>query len=347
MEENRLSRPSQPIPPNFWAWLAGLSDGEACFSITHTGGSGTAYAVNYLVVLRADDWPVLQMAQEVSGLGDLRKRKATGTSHPQVAWQVRSLADCKILAAGFDSAGGLFAKKNRDFVIWKEAMGLIEAYGGGRYSPVGTRLGELKKLLHATKVWSPERATGYELLNGAGFTRKASGERSIGQMERVTRGARRMAIASKQYWNSEAGREAKVKRQDRYAKLTQGQVDGIIARVLDGERRKSLADEYGISVQLVGSLVRGERNRRDGSLQPLEKHVGPGATDPAFWESEAGQRARRNQAVARGKLSQAQIDELVSRYEAGGVTTYQLAEEYGVSRPLISKFIKGDYIRRD
>lgn len=156
-----------------------------------------------------------------------------------------------------------------------------------------------------------------------------------------------MAIASKQFWNSEAGREAKLQRQQRYAKLTQEQVDSIVARALAGERRKTLADEYGISVQYVGSLVRGEKPRRDGTLAPMESHISLKPSDPAFWKTEAGQRAHRNQAAARGKLSQDQIDELVARYNAGGVTTYQLAEEYGVSRPLISKFIKGNYIRRD
>lgn len=335
-----------PVPSNFWAWLAGLSDGEACFSITHAGGSGTAYGAHFIIALRADDWRVLRMAQQQSGLGDLRARPQRGTSSPQVAWQVRSLADCKALATGLDSAGGLRSKKARDFAIWKEAIGYIEAYGGGKHSPVGAKLAELKASLHITKRWSEDTALGYTDFNGAGFVRKEQG-RPAQQLERVNRGARRMAIASKQFWTSEAGRETKLQRQQRYAKLTQEQIDDIISRTLAGERRKLLADEYDISVAYVGSLVRGEKTRRDGTLAPMEPNVGLKPSDPEFWKTEAGQRAHRNQAAARGKLSQAQIDELVARYKDGRVTTYQLAEEYGVSRPLISKFIKGNYIRRD
>lgn len=320
----------------FWSWLAGFSDGEACFALRFSGGASKSYQPDFILGLRADDWRLLEAIRDRTGLGYLRSVNKGEGKNPQVTWRVGSIEQSKQLANGFRSGSGLFSKKARDFALWAEATELIGAYGGGLHSPIGAKLAEIKQQLHDVKLYHEDFAAGWEGRKG----------RSDGPRQMRDRGFYN-ARASKRFWGSELGPPEKLARQRRYSRLTQEQVDEIITRALAGERRKDLADEFGVSRQLIGNFLRGERPRRDGTLAPLEPHPGPKASSPDFWKSEAGQRAHRNQAILRGKLSQQQIDELVERWKAGGVTQNALAAEYGVSRPLISKFIKGNYIRRD
>lgn len=317
-----------------WAWLTGLFDGEGCFTITYEKRPPSSYHVRAAVSLRADDWQTLKFAMELTGVGRLRyKGKVSATrpgSNPALVWEVSRLDDCLHLAEGLTSGGGLRSKKARDFAIWRKALGLIDEHGGGIHSPASAELAELKSQMHETKVYSEALATGAEVYVGVRV---------------VKRGGR----GSHSFWAGDTGqsRRERQSRQLRYAKLTQSDIETIIARVEQGDRRAEIARDFGISSGLISKFVAGKYIRRDGTLEEVRNVSKVKATDPEFWKTEAGQRAHRNQAAARGKLSQDQIDELVARYKAGGVTTYQLAEEYGVSRPLISKFIKGNYIRRD
>lgn len=309
-----------------WAWLAGLIDGEGCFTISLEKRPPSGYHTRMAVSLRADDWRALMHARDGSGLGRVRYVASTSQA-PMFTWQVTRIDECLQLIAGLEAVGGLHGKKARDFALWAEAAKLIAEFGGGVHSTSRDRLAELKALNHALKPFSSELAQGSEVFRG------------VRQEAREGRG-------SKEHWASPAGDKGKLLRQKLYARLSQEQVDDIVSRVLAGERRKALAEEYGVSHQLIGDFFRGEKMHRDGTTSPLEAHEGPKASDPAFWKSEAGQRAHRNQAILRGKLTQAQIDEAVARYNAGGVTQKELAEEYGVSRPLIGKFVKGNYIRK-
>lgn len=315
-----------------WAWLAGLFDGEGCFTITYEKRPPGSYHVRAAVSLRADDWQTLQFAMELTAVGRLRYKGKVSEdrprSNPALVWEVSRIDDCITLSAGLLAAGGLRSKKNRDFIIWQEALALLDEHGGGSHSPAAVRLAELKEEMHRVKVYSGDLATGADPYVG------------VRVLKRGGRG-------SHAFWagDTEQSRRERQSRQLRYAKLSQPDIDAIIARVAAGERRSDIAADFDISVGLISKFVSGKYLRRDGTLAPVENPPALKPTDPAFWKTEAGQRAHRNQA-ARGKLSQAQIDELVARYNAGGVTTYQLAEEYDVSRPLISKFIKGNYIRR-
>ena len=325
----------------FWTWLAGLSDGEACFSVTHTGGASTAYGTHYFLALRADDWRVLHFAQQRAGVGSLRQRPARGTSKPAVAWEVRGYEDSIALRDGLNLGGGLQSKKALDFALWSEAVDLIHLYGGGKHSTAGPRLAELKAELHAVKPYSEERAEGYQQFNGKGFVKGIDPE--VARAERVNL---RRARSARNLWASEAAQDMKLQRQRAYSKLSQADIDDIVVRVAAGERRAEIAAQYGISIGLISKFVSGKYLRRDGTLALVENEPGLKPTDPAFWKSEAGLRLLHKQATTRGKLSQNQIDELVERYNSGKMTQSALAQEYGVSRPLVGKFVKGDYIRR-
>lgn len=322
----------------FWSWLAGFSDGEACFALRLSGGHGRqTYTASFVLGLRADDWRLLQAIQRRTGLGYLRSipRK---DGNPQVTWTVTATADCAALATGLRRGCCLFSKKRRDFDLWSQAVDLLMIHGGGQIrSAAAAELAVLKENLHGVKRYSEDFADGWAERQG----RRSTPRPSVGPRTRHAR-------AAKRFWNEDRGTAEKLIRQKRYARLSQEQVNSIVDRALAGERRVDLAKEYGVSRQLIDNILAGKALRRDGTLAPTEKlSSGLKPSDPEFWKSEAGQRAHRNQAILRGKLTQAQIDEIVQRYEDGGTTMNALAAEFGVSRPLISKFIKGNYIRRD
>lgn len=330
---------------SFWSWLAGLSDGEACFAL-RVSGRFPSYRPEYVMGLRADDYPMLSAIQKRAHIGYLRSLPRGG-KNPQVSWSVTNISECRRLADGFRSGAGLFSKKARDFALWCRAVDLIAEYGGGvARSPVADELAALKAQLHMVKEFDANRAAGWDQFLG----RRSFPVVGADEFPR-TRPTRRgdgsyNSRAAKRFWSSERGAEEKLARQQRYSRLSQEQIDEIIRRVLAGERRKDLAQEFGVSHQFIGTLVRGGRPRRDGTLQPMDGITGPKASSPEFWKSEAGQKAQRERAKLRGKISQEQIDRLVERNK-NGESAYSLAKEYGISKPLALKFIKGNYIRRD
>lgn len=321
--------------PDFWSWLAGLADGEGCFTIFVTSG---AFHAKFAIAMRIDDWRVLHHAKVASGLGILLTKGGTagrGNEKPAYHWGISTIDECKALITGLDSGCGLLSKKRRDYEIWKEAVGLLDRYGGGRHSEVYGRLGELKQNLHSVKVYHPEISDGAELHTGRG----GAGTYATAKTGR----------SSTEFWASDTpeARRAKQWRQLRYAKLSQDDIDEIVRRDLAGESRVHIARDFGITPGLISKFASGQYLRRDGTLFPVVNERRPKASSSDFWKTEAGQRARKRQAALCGKLPQEQIDDIVSRYEAGDGTMASLASEFGVSRPLVSKFIKGNYIRRD
>ena len=313
----------------FWSWLAGLADGEGCFLIGKQGGFVHA---RFTIHLRADDWRVLREIHERSGIGTLTRQQTPSSdlrnSNPAVRWSVAAIDDCVKLVAGF-SLSGLRSKKARDFAIWKEAVALIDQFGGGAKSPVYGRLLELADTIRDVKRFAP-LSTG-----------------DAAEVERLfDEGRRKRHERSAAYWQSDRAIGERQQRQQRYAKLTQAQIDDIIRRVAAGERRVAIAEEYGVTVSLVGNFVRGKYMRRDGTLAPAEARVLPKATTPEFWKTEQGQAAQRARAIQRSKVTQKQIDEIVRRVR-DGETQNAVASDFGISRPLVAKFLRGDYVKRE
>lgn len=321
--------------PDFWSWLAGLTDGEGCFTIFLSSGT---YHAKFAIAMRADDWRALYYARERSGLGILTYKHSFGgreNTKPAMAWTISTIDECKALIVGFDSGCGLLSKKRRDYDIWREAVDLLDRHGGGRHSESHDALGKMKQALHSVKAYHPETAAGADLHTG----RNGNGVNTVAKTGR----------AGSEFWASDTpeARRAKQWRQLRYAKLSQTDIDEIVRRDLAGEPRVHIARDFGITSGLISKFTAGQYLRRDGTLFPVVNEQRPKASSPDFWKTEAGERAHKRQALLRGKLSQDQIDEIVSRYKAGDGTMASLAAEFGVSRPLVSKFIKGNYIRRD
>jgi len=320
----------------FWTWAAGIFDGEGCFFLVYDKARGSHYA-RFAIGLRADDWRVIQMIKDEAGFGSIRKKfpspNAPKGSNPAVSWEVATHDGCVALLQGLRSGYGLRSKKARDFELWAEAVELISEHGRGRHTVAGPRLVEIKEELHRVKRWSPERAEGFQSITGR------DGDGTTAEHKPKT------GRSSSAFWASPESIPAKTLRQRLYAKLTQAQIDEIVSRVLAGERRVALAREFGVSPQLIGKFINGGAPRRDGTFQLLEAHTTIAANSSEFWKSEAGLRAKTYNATKRSKLTQAQIDELVVRH-TNGESMHQLATAFDVSRPLVSKFVRGDYVRR-
>jgi LAGLIDADG endonuclease len=102
--------------------LAGLTDGEGCFSIA------TNHCA-FVVKMRADDRPLLErIRSEVGSPGRFANAKGLGeTQKPQVSWIISRKAELLWLTEVFD-AFPLWSKKARDYEIWREAV--IAWYSG-------------------------------------------------------------------------------------------------------------------------------------------------------------------------------------------------------------------------
>jgi len=110
----------------FAYWLAGLIDGEGCFTIkAHTRGT---HAPSFAIKLRADDIAVLEHARRTLGAGTVTiERRAEGND--MARWVVGDKVGCQRLVDLLDKYP-LRAKKRIDYWTWREAV--CEWTGRGR-----------------------------------------------------------------------------------------------------------------------------------------------------------------------------------------------------------------------
>jgi hypothetical protein len=90
--------------------------------------------------LRDDDLPILLDIQERLKMGTLYHKLGQDRDNPQIVWGVQRSADCIRLVEIFDKHP-IRAKKQADFEIWREAVGMINRglSKGGRAHPTYDR----------------------------------------------------------------------------------------------------------------------------------------------------------------------------------------------------------------
>ena len=127
------------LPLNgFWNnhWLSGFVDGEGSFGIERDTGEGRrAWSFSLAIVLRQDDVNILDTLAKAIGGQYYRVIRQNG--RPQVSWRVKKQSEIKRLITYFDNYP-LYAKKWRDYVLWRDAALLYFQYSpgaGGRISP--------------------------------------------------------------------------------------------------------------------------------------------------------------------------------------------------------------------
>jgi hypothetical protein len=129
-KHNRSPIPS--FPPDidrqrFGDWLSGFVDGEGCFVLTtrkRMPYSQPSPTVRLAISLRADDRPVLDLIRSYLGCGciGIADRPHAGNDKPAAQFRVNSIVDlAQIIVPHFD-LHPLFAKKKRDFAIWRQAV---------------------------------------------------------------------------------------------------------------------------------------------------------------------------------------------------------------------------------
>ena len=136
------------LPPNY---IAGLVDGEGCFSLRyhaevkhHLKGKPIypRWKAEFAIVMREDDTQLLRMVQDGIGCGTITK------SQGAVRYSVQGTKELINVIIPFFNKYPLHGKKATDFKLWCEAVTIID---GRRLQ--GMNIGKGIKGF-AKKVWS-------------------------------------------------------------------------------------------------------------------------------------------------------------------------------------------------
>lgn len=105
----------------FGHYLAGLVDGEGCFTISP---NRPGFACRLSLSLREDDAAILHVIRERTRVGKILTRPPQTSEvkrRAQTVWRVQKKAECQTIVAIFDRFP-LRAKKARDYSVWREAV---------------------------------------------------------------------------------------------------------------------------------------------------------------------------------------------------------------------------------
>lgn len=147
--------------PSTDAWFSGFADGEATFLLNinrRPRWGRPTIAPRFTLNLRADDVGVLRQLQAAFG-GNVNLDPRRDNSQARYFWHVSSKAAMLELVAYFDRFP-LRAKKSRDYAIWREAVLLYAARGGG---VAFDELSALREALIAGRVFDAPAEDGEEL----------------------------------------------------------------------------------------------------------------------------------------------------------------------------------------
>lgn len=131
----KANLPILPFPDHtdrqrFGDWLSGLTDGEGCFSLhLYTSSHGhTTPLANFALYLRADELPILRLIQSFFGCGSIQfvsradQREKGMDTKDCYSFVVRRVRELLSFVIPTFERHPLRAKKQRDLVIWKEAI---------------------------------------------------------------------------------------------------------------------------------------------------------------------------------------------------------------------------------
>lgn len=144
----------------FAYWLAGLIDGEGCFTIkAHTRGT---HAPAFSLHMRADEEGTLRLIERTLRIGSITH--SAREPHPMVRWTVQDKAGCGRLVDLLDKYP-LRAKKRIDYATWREAVCEWTSRPRGnrwRGAADNTRMAHLRKRLMTTRGYVEPPWSGHE-----------------------------------------------------------------------------------------------------------------------------------------------------------------------------------------
>lgn len=115
------------VPPQLGAFLAGLIEGEASFSIAKQPRNENHRCL-FSLTMRADDEALLTELAQATALGRITSVPARNTSNPQTDWHITAKSDCLRLCEILDRYP-LRGRKSLDYAIWCAA---VNWWTGGR-----------------------------------------------------------------------------------------------------------------------------------------------------------------------------------------------------------------------
>lgn len=114
---------------HFGWWLSGLTDGEGCFFLGVYSPRGIQEPrAKFAIGLRQDDEPILRQIQSYFGCGSIyagNYKRRTTNAKPDYSFRLVRIVDC-LQAVRFFDGHPLRSKKANDFIIWKQAVHLMD-----------------------------------------------------------------------------------------------------------------------------------------------------------------------------------------------------------------------------
>lgn len=101
-------------------FIAGLLEGEACFTISEQNG-GQSYSCGLSVRMRDDEQDLLEWLVAFTGLGRLYRVAARSTSRPQLHWSVQSTEHCLELDRLIEPCG-FRGRRLAELEVWRAAL---------------------------------------------------------------------------------------------------------------------------------------------------------------------------------------------------------------------------------
>jgi hypothetical protein len=122
---------------DFGNYIAGLIDGEGCFSINEQRQHKhlrPMYYPRFNIHLRADDLPILLQIKDFLGVGRIYFHNNI-ERNPMVSYQIDNVKDLKKIVELLDVCP-LRAKKAREYQIWRTCVLLKQKRGRNEYLPI-------------------------------------------------------------------------------------------------------------------------------------------------------------------------------------------------------------------
>lgn len=132
-----MSKPTLKFSDAFGSWFSGFVDGEDHFAIKNTGIKGRWINCSFTIGLRDDDVQTLIKIKKQLGFGNINyfskvfDKRIERLQNPQAQFSCHSKKECLLLVQLFNKYP-LRSKKANDFIIWKQAVLLMnkKQYGG-------------------------------------------------------------------------------------------------------------------------------------------------------------------------------------------------------------------------
>lgn len=147
-----------PIPPfpadidrdGFARTITGITIGEGCFTLSYTHATTRntyQHSARFEIGLRYDDRPILELVQSYFGCGTLTRHNRTEpTFNDMCRYRVLNISEIRnVIIPHFENFHMYTAKKQRDFLVFREAIELLYNIDRKKFKSRGHHKGSFPK----------------------------------------------------------------------------------------------------------------------------------------------------------------------------------------------------------